>query len=147
MNSFLNDYIHIKKSVFWVLLALPLLLFMILCNIYVNKSDYPNALTQKEYVHTAITKDVNLVFYKRSCPYCKIGKQAVISKAKQSAMTTYFIDSETSEGRQLAIKYGVKYAPSIVVIRTDKAKVYRYAGDKNSQKVVYQDVIDRMFDD
>lgn len=146
MKKVLIDNDGITKR-FWLFILLPSLLSVLLLTIHEQTTDYPNALTQKEYVNTVVKKKVNLVFYKRGCPYCKIGKQAVISKAKQSAMTTYFIDSETSEGRQLAIKYGVKYAPSIVAIRSDRAKVYRYAGDKNSQKVVYQDIIDRVFDD
>ncbi|MDG3143214.1 thioredoxin domain-containing protein [Streptococcus suis] len=140
-----ENHVIIKR--FWLLILLSSLLSVLLLTIDKQIKDYPNALTQKEYVNTVVKKKVNLVFYKRGCPYCKIGKQAVISKAKQSAMTTYFIDSETSQGRQLAIKYGVKYAPSIVAIRSGKAKVYRYAGDKHGQKVVYQAVIDKVFDD
>ena len=37
--------------------------------------DYDPHLTQKEYQNTVLDQNVNLVFYKKDCPYC----QAAIS--------------------------------------------------------------------
>lgn len=131
---------------FCLLVALSSVLFLLFSG-YKEKHDYPNSLTEKEYVNTVIKKDMNLVFYKRTCPYCKAGKKAVIFEAKESAITSYFVDVETKEGKRLVKKYGVKYAPSIVAIRSGKSKVYLYAGDKDGKKVVYQDVIDTVFNE
>uniref|UniRef100_UPI003F6901C2 thioredoxin domain-containing protein n=1 Tax=Streptococcus pluranimalium TaxID=82348 RepID=UPI003F6901C2 len=130
---------------FCLLVALSSILFLLFSS-YKEKYDYPNSLTQKEYVNTVIKKDMNLVFYKRTCPYCKAGKEAVISEAKKSAITTYFVDVETKEGKLLAKKYSVGYAPSLVVIRAGKSKVYLYAGDKDNKKVVFYDVIKDVFE-
>lgn len=129
---------HITIKRFWLLILLPSLLSVLLLTIHEQATDYPNSLTQKEYV--------NLVFYKRGCPYCKAGKQAVISEAKKSVITSYFVDVETKEGKLLAKKYSVGYAPSLVVIRAGKSKVYLYAGDKDNKKVVFYDFIKDVFE-
>lgn len=129
----------------FLLVALSSILFLLYSS-YKENNDYPKYLTQKEYVNTVIKKDMNLVFYKRTCPYCKVGKKAVISEAKKSAITSYFVDVETKEGKLLAKKYSVEYAPSIVVIREGKSKVYLYAGDKDNKKVVFYDVIKDVFE-
>lgn len=144
MKKALTDNYDITKR-FWLLILLPLLLSVFLLNIHDQTTDYPKSLTQKEYVNTVIKQDVNLVFYKRGCPYCKAGKQAVISEAKKSAITSYFVDVETKEGKLLTKKYNVDYAPSIVTIRKGKSKVYLYAGDKDNKKVVFYDVIKDVF--
>ncbi|WP_218653774.1 thioredoxin domain-containing protein, partial [Streptococcus pluranimalium] len=128
-----------------LLVALSSILFLLYSS-YKENNDYPKYLTQKEYVNTVIKKDMNLVFYKRTCPYCKVGKKAVISEAKKSAIMSYFVDVETKEGKLLAKKYSVEYAPSIVVIREGKSKVYLYAGDKDNKKVVFHDVIKDVFE-
>ncbi|WP_438466086.1 thioredoxin domain-containing protein [Streptococcus pluranimalium] len=144
MKKVLTDNYDITKR-FWLLILLPSLLSVLLLTIHEQVTDYPNSLTQKEYVNTVIKKDMNIVFYKRTCPYCKAGKKAVISEAKKSAITTYFVDVETKEGKFLAKKFNVDYAPSIVTIRKGKSKVYLYAGDKDNKKVVFYDVIKDVF--
>lgn len=144
MKKALTDNYDITKR-FWLLILMPSLLSVFLLTIHDQTTDYPKSLTQKEYVNTVIKQDVNLVFYKRGCPYCKAGKQAVILEAKKSKQTTYFVDVETAEGKELVKKYNVDYAPSIVAIRQGKSNVYLYAGNKDGKKVVYKNVIKTVF--
>ncbi|WP_242258301.1 thioredoxin domain-containing protein [Streptococcus thoraltensis] len=144
MKKALTDN-HITIKRFWLLILMPSLLSVFLLNIHDQTTDYPKSLTQKEYVNTVIKQDVNLIFYKRDCPYCKAGKRVIISEANKSKRTTYFVDVTTAEGKALVKKYNVDYAPSIVTIRKGKPNVYLYAGEKSGKKIVYKNVIKTVF--
>ncbi|MFM0818474.1 thioredoxin [Streptococcus suis] len=89
--------------------------------------DYDKRLTEQVYVDAAVEQNVNLVFYRSGCPYCETGKQAVISAAKNSPYTTFFIDVESEDGQILVKKYQVEYAASIIKIRDGKSSIYQYA--------------------
>ncbi|HER0816493.1 TPA: thioredoxin [Streptococcus pyogenes] len=88
---------------------------------------YDTHLTQKVYSDVTEDKNVNLVFYKLGCPYCKAGREAVVSKAKTSSYTTFYIDMDTVEGQKLVKKYQIDLAATIVKIRNGNHKNFIYA--------------------
>ena len=56
--------------------------------------DYDPHLTQKEYQNTVLDQNVNLVFYKKDCPYCQVGKSVVVEAAnKRFFIHTFYIDT------------------------------------------------------
>ena len=63
--------------------------------------DYDPHLTQKEYQNTVLDQNVNLVFYKKNCPYCQVGKSVVVDAANKGSYTTFYIDTQTEEGLNL----------------------------------------------
>lgn len=60
--------------------------------------DYNRHLTEQVYVDAAVNQNVNLVFYKRGCPYCEVGKKAVINAAGKNQFPTFYIDVESEDG-------------------------------------------------
>lgn len=94
--------------------------------------DYNYELTADVYVDTAINQNVNLVFYKTGCPYCKTGKKAVVTAAKESAYPTFYIDVESDKGQQLVKQYQVEKAATIITLRDGESQHYLYA--KKTQK-------------
>ncbi|EHI68787.1 hypothetical protein ACVRY7_10565 [Streptococcus ictaluri] len=70
--------------------------------------DNRSYLTQKDYRDNIKDTRVNLVFYKKGCPYCKAGKGEVIKQLRKSKVRTYFIDVETEKGINIARSY-LKY--------------------------------------
>ncbi|MGX9845715.1 thioredoxin domain-containing protein [Streptococcus iniae] len=102
-------------------------------------------LTEKEYYNTKINDKVNLVFYKNGCPYCQAGKSELLKQVKNSKIDTYFIDAETKQGINIAKKYHVKYAPTIVVIRDNDYSSFLYAHDKGKKIVVEKQKIKEAF--
>ncbi|MDY4034582.1 MAG: thioredoxin, partial [Streptococcus dysgalactiae] len=79
------------------LLLSPLILLIIFGGIVNNRVD--GQLTQKQYYETVVKRTVNLVFYKKSCPYCRVAKKEIITQAKNSQVITYFVDTSTKEGK------------------------------------------------
>ena len=84
--------------------------------------DYDPHLTQKEYQNTVLDQNVNLVFYKKDCPYCQVGKSVVVDAANKGSYPTFYIDTQTEEGQKLVEKYQVEKAATIIKIRKGKIK-------------------------
>lgn len=98
--------------------------------------DYDSHLTQKEYQDTVLDQNVNLVFYKKDCPYCQVGKSVVVDAANKGSYPTFYIDIQTEEGQKLVEKYQVEKAATIVKIRKGKIKKYLYASRDSEEKIV-----------
>lgn len=98
--------------------------------------DYDPHLTQKEYQNTVLDQNVNLVFYKKNCPYCQVGKSVVVDAANKGSYPTFYIDTQTEEGQKLVEKYQVEKAATIIKIRKGKIKKYIYASRDSEEKIV-----------
>ena len=98
--------------------------------------DYDPHLTQKEYQNTVLDQSVNLVFYKKDCPYCQVGKNVVVDAANKGSYPTFYIDTQTEEGQKLVEKYQVEKAATIIKIRKGKIKKYLYASRDSEEKIV-----------
>ena len=98
--------------------------------------DYDPHLTQKEYQNTVLDQNVNLVFYKKNCPYCQVGKSVVVDAANKASYPTFYIDTQTEEGQKLVEKYQVEKAATIIKIRKGKIKKYLYASRDSEEKIV-----------
>lgn len=98
--------------------------------------DYDSHLTQKEYQDTVLDQNVNLVFYKKDCPYCQVGKSVVVDAANKGSYPTFYIDTQTEEGQKLVEKYQVEKAATIIKIRKGKIKKYLYASRDSEEKIV-----------
>ena len=98
--------------------------------------DYDPHLTQKEYQNTVLDQNVNLVFYKKDCPYCQVGKSVVVDAANKGSYPTFYIDTQTEEGQKLVEKYQVEKAATIIKIRKEKIKKYLYASRDSEEKIV-----------
>jgi hypothetical protein len=98
--------------------------------------DYDPHLTQKEYQDTVLNQNVNLVFYKKDCPYCQVGKSVVVEAANKGSYPTFYIDTQTEEGQKLVEKYQVEKAATIIKIRKGKIKKYLYALRDSEEKIV-----------
>ena len=98
--------------------------------------DYDPHLTQKEYQNTVLDQNVNLVFYKKDCPYCQVGKSVVVAAANKGSYPTFYIDTQTEEGQKLVEKYQIEKAATIIKIRKGKIKKYRYASRDSEEKIV-----------
>lgn len=96
--------------------------------------DYDPHLTQKEYQNTVLDQNVNLVFYRKDCPYCQVGKS--VDAANKGSYPTFYIDIQTEEGQKLVEKYQVEKAATIVKIRNGKIKKYLYASRDSEEKIV-----------
>ncbi|MEE3743287.1 thioredoxin family protein [Streptococcus dysgalactiae] len=136
-------YFQVKKEIFWILLLSPLILLIIFGGIANNRAD--GQLTQKQYYETVVKRTVNLVFYKKSCPYCRVAKKEIITEAKDSHITTYYVDANTKEGQKLVQAYHVKYAPTIVSIRKGHIQSFLYARDRGNNITVEKEKIKEVF--
>ena len=98
--------------------------------------DYDPHLTHKEYQNTVLDQNVNLVFYKKDCPYCQVGKSVVVDASNKGSYPTFYIDTQTEEGQKLVEKYQVEKAATIIKIRKGKIKKYLYASRDSEEKIV-----------
>lgn len=101
--------------------------------------DYDKHLTEQVYVDAAVNQNVNLVFYRKGCPYCEKGKRAVISAAEKSSYPTFYIDVESEDGHVLVKKYQIKKAASIAKIRAGNPEILLYAMKNSKGKIVAND--------
>lgn len=114
---------YIKKSCCLGLLSLITLLGILF--VFDNKAEFP--LNQDFYSQVIVNQNVNLVFYKNNCPYCRAAKKEVVETSKKNDFPTFFIDLDTEEGQIIKMKYGVRYAATIVSIRSGNAESFLYA--------------------
>ncbi len=104
---------------------------------YLKNNSYQAQINNQNNVTEMIEKsrkDYNLVFYKKHCPYCEGAASEVIKGSKKSTVPTFFIDTESKNGHELVKKYHVRYASTIVRVR-----------DKNAQKIIYAEKVDRKY--
>lgn len=110
--------------------------------------DYNRHLTEQVYVDAAVNQNVNLVFYKRGCPYCEVGKKAVINAAGKNQFPTFYIDVESEDSQDLVKKYQVEKAATIVQIRGGRSKRVTYAvKDRYGHYQPKRQVIKEVFND
>lgn len=134
-----------KKSsskVLFLFLMIGTVIFFISSVKFISYESFP---IENDYGNGIKDSRVNLVFYKKTCPYCKAGKEKVLEEAHLSKVKTYFIDAETQQGVSIAKKYHVKYAPTIVVIRKNKYRSFLYAYDEGKKIVVEKSKIKEAF--
>ncbi|HEP5546101.1 TPA: thioredoxin [Streptococcus pyogenes] len=140
------------KLIFATIAAVAILCFTVIgvqtiWTEYVVK-DYDRHLTGQVYVDAAVNQNVNLVFYKRGCPYCEVGKKAVINAAGKNQFPTFYIDVESEDGQDLVKKYQVEKAATIVQIRGGRSKRVTYAvKDRYGHYQPKRQVIKEVFND
>lgn len=110
--------------------------------------NYADQLTQDDYSNVIVSKNYNIICYKKGCPFCE-SSQATISKAKKkSPITSFFVDVDSKSGQKVVKKYSIEKAYSIIVVRDNFAKVYRYAlKDANGHIGPNQVIIKEVFND
>ena len=130
---------HVKLAL-GAILAILLVSLTVLGGYRVYKDhfilDYNPYLTQKEYQNTVLDQNVNLVFYKKDCPYCQVGKSVVVDAANKGSYPTFYIDTQTEAGQKLVEKYQVEKTATIIKIRKGKIKKYLYASRDSEEKIV-----------
>lgn len=122
----------IKVSVFAFILVMVSVFVVSLGSIYKQKLamiDQP--LNQSVFLDAVINENVNLIFYKDKCPYCKAAEETVINESKKNGLPTFFINLDSPDGQALKVKYNVKYASTMVTIRRGKASNTLYAKKTN----------------
>lgn len=145
MNGF-KKIVNRKKIILVLLIALGLSVPLKIGYDYYS-SDYHSDLTAKAYNDT-VNENINIVFYKKGCPYCEAGMSKIKSEAKDSDVTTFYVDVESEDGQVLVKRFDVKKAPAIVMIRDGKSTLDYYAyDDKNGDITVNEDYIEEVFND
>lgn len=145
MNVF-KKTVNRKKVTLVLLIALGLLVPLKIGYDYYS-SDYHSDLTAKVYNDT-VNENINIVFYKKGCPYCEAGMSKIKSEAKQSDMTTFYVDVESEDGNTLVDYFNIEKAASIVKIRDGKSTLNYYAyDDKNGDIAVNNEYIEEVFAD
>lgn len=127
----MTDRFETFKLFLGMLVAIVIIFFTVVgiqttWNDYVVK-DYNKHLTERVYLDAMVNKNVNLVFYRNGCPYCKAGKKAIINSSEKSVYPTFYIDVESKEGQILVKKYNVDAAATLITLREGKSQLYHYA--------------------
>ncbi|MGT2930210.1 thioredoxin [Streptococcus dentasini] len=138
-----------SKKIWLIFLAV---IIIVLSGIKVGISafvkDYDKHLSAAVYQKTVVDQDVNLVFYKPGCPYCRAGKQAVIKAAEDSPYPTYYIDVESESGKELVNYYGVRKAATVIKVRKGTSQSFIYAKNgRGKEKMADSNQIKEAFDD
>lgn len=125
------DRLHFLKLTCGTLVAIGVLVLAVVGTQTIWREsivkDYDKHLIGEVYVDVAIKKNVNLVFYRKGCPYCEKGKAAVIDAAKTSEHPTFYIDVTSESGQVLVKQYHVKKAATLVQLRNGHVKQWAYA--------------------
>ncbi len=128
-----------------MLITLGTLPFLIIG--YSYSRDYHSELNAKVYNDT-VNEDVNIVFYKKGCPYCEAGMGKIKSETKQSDVTTFYVDVDSTYGQSMAACFEVVKAATIVKIRDGAITLGYYAyDDKNGDISVNDKFIEEVFAD
>ena len=145
MNGF-KKIVNRKKIILVLLIASGLLVLLKIGYDYYS-SDYHSELTAKAYNDT-VNENVNIVFYKKGCPYCQAGMSKIKSEAKQSDVTTFYVDTDSTDGQVLTSRFSVTKASTILKIRNGKSTLNYYAyDDKNGDIAVNDKNIEEVFSD
>lgn len=145
MNGF-KKIVNRKKIILVLLIASGLLVSLKIGYDYYS-SDYHSELTAKAYNDT-VNENVNIVFYKKGCPYCQAGMSKIKSEAKQSDVTTFYVDTDSTDGQVLTSCFSVTKASTILKIRNGKLTLNYYAyDDKNGDIAVNDKYIEEVFSD
>lgn len=145
MNGF-KKIVNRKKIILVLLIASGLLVSLKIGYDYYS-SDYHSELTAKAYNDT-VNENVNIVFYKKGCPYCQAGMSKIKSEAKQSDVTTFYVDTDSTDGQVLTSCFSVTKASTILKIRNGKSTLNYYAyDDKNGDIAVNDKYIEEVFSD
>ncbi|MFM1618624.1 thioredoxin [Streptococcus mutans] len=127
-------------KLFWGTLAVIGIIFFTVVGIQTIWDDYAvnynKHLTEQVYVDAAVNQNVNLVFYRNGCPYCKAGKKAVINAAEKSSYPTFYIDVASKDGQILGKKYQVAKAATLITLRRGKKQIYLYAMKDNQGRFI-----------
>ena len=102
MNVF-KKMVNRKKIILVLLIALGLLVPLKIGYDYYSR-DYHSELNAKVYNDT-VNEDVNIVFYKKGCPYCEAGMGKIKSETKQSDVTTFYVDVDSEDGQVLVSRF------------------------------------------
>ena len=133
-----------KKIILVLLIALGLLVPLKIAYDYYS-SDYHSELTAKAYNDT-VNENVNIVFYKKGCLYCEAGMSKIKSEAKDSDVTTFYVDVDSTDGQVLTSRFNVEKAPVIVKNRDGAIALDYYAyDDKNGDIAVNEKYIEEVF--
>ncbi|SEP72054.1 plasmid transfer operon protein [Streptococcus equinus] len=135
-----------KKKIVVLLVALGLICSVKLGHDYVLHSQQSQEVYQVS-TDSILQQDVNIVFYKKGCPYCEAGIGKVRREAKQSNVTTLFVDVDSSDGKKLTSRFDVVKAPTIVMVRNGSITLDYYAYDKDGDVYVNKDYIKKVFKD
>ncbi len=135
---------NVKRKYYGICLSILILILGFL--FYFMFSGDAGHLNENDYYNIKNRSNVNLIFYKSECPYCKVGKSEVLKQVKNTKFDTFFINADKKEGLEIAKKYHVKYAPTMVVIRDNDYKSFLYAHDKGKKIVVEKRKIKEAFE-
>ncbi len=145
MNGF-KKIVNRKKIILVLLIASGLLVSLKIGYDYYS-SDYHSELTAKAYNDT-VNENVNIVFYKKGCPYCEAGMSKIKSEVKDSDVTTFYVDVDSTDGQALTSRFNVEKAPAIVKNRGGAIALDYYAyDDKNGDIAVNDKYIEEVFSD
>lgn len=62
--------------------------------------NYDYQLTQDDYLNVLMSKNYNIVCYKKGCPYCESSKTSILKAKKKSPITTFFVDVDSKSGKK-----------------------------------------------
>ncbi|WP_099567540.1 hypothetical protein [Streptococcus parauberis] len=88
---------------------------------------------------------VNYIFYKKNCPYCKLGQREIFKRINTREIESYIIDIDSPIGKKMVKKYHVRYAPTFVKVRESNVTSFLYAFDKNNEIVIDIEKIRKAF--
>lgn len=110
--------------------------------------DYDRHLSAAVYQKTVIDQNVNLVFYRPGCAFCKAGKQPVIKAAEKNPYPTFYINVTSRDGKKLVKQFEITKSATIVTIRKGNYRFYTYATKtKSGKKVADEKAIRRAFNE
>lgn len=137
----------IKKFFFFT--AVIVAIFFVVAIGYLKNNSYQAQTNNQNNVTEMIeknSKDYNLIFYKKHCPYCEGAASEMIKGSRRTKVPTFFIDTESRNGRSLVKKYHVKYAATIITVRKNGTKKMVYAEKVDGKYQAKQNVIERIFE-
>ena len=101
-------------------------------------SNYHSELTGKVYNDT-VHENINIVFYKKGCPYCETGISKIKQRARKSNVTTFYVDVDSTDGQVLTARFDVLKASTIVKIRDGAITLDYYAYDGEDGEITIND--------
>lgn len=142
MKCVKNIIIEKKFALVWLITLGALVSLGITYTCYTRT--YHSDLTAKVYNDT-INENVNIVFYKKGCPYCEAGMSKIKSEAKRSDVTTFYVDVESPDGVKLVNRFGVAKASTLIMIRNGAITQESYVVAKNGRIVHRSRFIEKAF--